>query len=566
MNSMTQYGPELEISEELHKEKYRSKGETFYECMNRISDVLGDGDRHRRAFREILLNRRFLPGGRVQSSIGSPRLTTAFNCFVSETIDDSMKGIMNAASNAAETMRKGGGIGYDFSTIRYDGALIHTLNSRASGVLPFMDIFNSVCGTVASAGNRRGAQMGVLRVDHPDIEAFVSAKQNGTALNNFNISVAITDEFMEALLNGDAFDLKWDGKTVETIDPVGLWNKIMRSNWDWAEPGVLFIDQINRENNLAYCETISATNPCGEQPLPPNGACLLGSYNLTQYIKGQSFDVDMFKADIHEVTRAMDNVIDNTIYPLPEQMVEAKAKRRMGQGITGLANAAEALGHAYGSEWFVEFTKEVMKVLRNEAYKASVELAKEKGAFPAYDEQYLNSPFIKRLPKKIKEGIKEHGIRNSHLVSIAPCGTISLTADNVSSSIEPVFALTTKRLIKTSEGDTKEVTVPDYGYRHFGIEGKTSDKVTISDHLGVLLACQPYVDSAVSKTCNVGDDVTWEEFKDVYTNAWRGGAKGITTFRQSGKRFGVLQSDDETPTDEGAQCTIDWETGKRTCE
>jgi len=573
MTNWKTYGPTLEISEQLHAEKHRGKGESFYEGMNRVSDVLGDGDDHRRAFRDVLLNRRFLPGGRVQSAIGSPRKTTAFNCFVSQTIKDSMKGIMNAATDAAETMRKGGGIGYDFSTIRPDGAPINSLSSRASGVLPFMDIFNSVCGTVASAGNRRGAQMGVLRIDHPDIEEFVRAKQNSDKLTNFNISIAVTDEFMECLEAGDAFDLKWEGKTVETIDPEALWNEIMRANWDWAEPGVLFIDRINEENNLAYVETIAATNPCGEQPLPPNGACLLGSYNLTQYVRlgtDAAFDVDQFKSDIHVVTRAMDNVVDNTIYPLEEQEVEAQNKRRMGQGITGLANAAEALGYPYGSEKFIEFTKEVMKTLRNEAYRASIDLAKEKGSFPALEtEQYLNSPFIKRLPKKIRDGIKEHGIRNSHLTSVAPCGTISLTADNISSSIEPVFALTTRRLIKTSEGGTKEIEVPDYGYRHFGVRGKTSENVTLSDHLNVLLACQPYVDSAVSKTCNVGDDVTWEKFKDVYVDAWKGGAKGITTFRLSGKRFGIMSSSDGEGTEEvteGAACTIDPDTGKRTCE
>lgn len=562
------YGPTLEISEATHKEKYRGKNESFYDSQNRVAATLGDSEEHRRSFRDILLNQRFLPAGRVQSSIGSPRLTTAFNCFVSETIEDSMQGIMGAATNAALTMKKGGGIGYDFSTIRFDGSLIHTSGSPASGPVSFMRIYDAVCSTVASAGNRRGAQMGVLRIDHPDIEQFIRAKQNSTALTNFNISIAVTDKFMEALESGDSFDLMWDGKVVETVDPVNLWDEIMRATWDWAEPGVLFIDRINEENNLAYTETIAATNPCGEQPLPPNGACLLGSFNLVKYVDPtrRVFDLAKFKEDIPIVVRAMDNVIDNTIYPLPEQEAEAKNKRRMGLGVTGVANALEAMGHQYGDDLFCTDLSFIMKTLRNEAYKASVELSKEKGCFPLFDDQYLDSPYIKRLPKKLRDSIKEHGIRNSHLTSIAPCGTISLTADNVSSSIEPVFAYNTRRLIKTEDGD-KEVQVPDYGYRHFGVEGKRSESVTIQDHLNVLLAAQPYVDSAVSKTCNVGEDVTWEEFKDVYVKAWKGGAKGITTFRLSGKRFGIMSSDDNnSEVTEGAACTIDLETGKRTCE
>jgi len=569
----SQQGPTLEISEQIHKEKYRGKAESFYESQNRVAATLGDSEEHRRAFRSILLDQRFLPGGRVQSAIGSPRRTTAFNCFVSGTIEDSMKGIMDKATEAALTMKQGGGIGYDFSTIRYNGRNISTLNSSASGTLSFMRIYDAVCSTVSSAGNRRGAQMGVLRVDHPDIEEFIRAKQNQTELRHFNLSVGVTDKFMEALQTGDSFDLMWEGEVVETIDPKPLWEELMRATWDWAEPGVLFIDRMNEENNLKYCETIATSNPCGEQPLPPYGACLLGSFNLTKYVqyyqvddKGERsswFDFDQLKKDIPDVVRAMDNAIGSTIYPLPQQEAEAKSKRRMGLGVTGVANALEALGHPYGSPEFISVLKGIMKTLRNESYKASIELAKEKGKFPAYRKAYLDSPYIQRLPKKIWEGIEQYGLRNSHLISIAPCGTISLTANNVSSSIEPVFAYNTKRLIKTAEGD-REVNVPDYGYRHFGVEGKTSDKVTIQDHLDVLLACQPYVDSAVSKTCNVGDEVLWEDFKKIYEDAWKGRAKGITTFRMAGKRFGIMSKVEDVV--EGAACTIDWETGKRTCE
>lgn len=558
-------GPTLEISEQIHSEKYRGKNETFYDAMSRIAGVLGDGDEHRRQFKDILLGQRFLPGGRIQAAIGSPRKVTAFNCFVSCTIPDSADGIMDAAKAAYATMRKGGGIGFDFSPIRYRLARINSLNSHASGAVSHMHIFDSTCSVVMSAGDRRGAMMGVLRVDHPDIEEFIRVKQNKDQLTKFNISVAITDEFMEALENGDAFDLKWEGDTVETIDPEALWNEIMRSTWDWAEPGVLFIDRINEENNLGYCETIAATNPCGEQPLPPNGACLLGSVNLVCYVSDDcSFDGARLKQDLAVIVRAMDNVIDNTIYPLPEQEAEAKAKRRMGIGITGTANALEAMGLPYGSPEFVAELERILKIVRDECYAASVELAKEKGPFPMFSPEYLDSPFIKKLPKRIREGIIEHGIRNSHLTSIAPCGTISLTANNVSSSIEPVFALSTKRLIKTADGD-REVIVPDYGYANFGVSGKTSENVTVDEHLNVLLACQKYVDSAVSKTCNIGSNVTWEEFKDVYVKAWKGGAKGITTFRADGKRFGIMESQDATTTDGGA-CYIDPSTGTKTCE
>lgn len=567
-------GPTLEISQQIHAEKYRGPNESFEEAMARIAGALGDTDEHRRAFKHILLDQRFLPGGRIQAAIGSPRQTTAFNCFVSETIEDSAVGIMAAATNAYETMRKGGGDGFDFSTIRPRGTRINSVHSSASGAVSHMEIFDSVCGVVASAGNRRGAMMGVLRVDHPDIEEFIRAKQNTTALTNFNVSVAVTDEFMEALENGEAFDLKWEGRAVETVDPENLWNEIMRATWEYAEPGVLFIDRINEQNNLQYCETIAATNPCGEQPLPPNGACLLGSMNLVKFIVpnqkgGYKFNFTTFKEDIPTIIRAMDNVIDNTIYPLEEQMLEAHSKRRMGIGVTGVANAIEAMGHEYGSPEFIAVLERIMKTLRNEAYRASVELAIEKGPFPLFDqEKYMDSAYVRKLPKELQEDIFNYGIRNSHLISIAPCGTISLTADNVSSSIEPVFAYSTNRLIKTAQGD-KEVVVPDYGYSNFGTLGKTTGDVTIDDHLNVLLACQKYVDSAVSKTCNVGEEVSWEEFKDVYIRAWKGGAKGITTFRLSGRRFGIMRdsSDEDRKTDtEGGACFYDPATGRKTCE
>lgn len=564
------YGPILPISEETHARKHRLKGETFREAMSRISNILSDTAEHFYDYRDILLNQRFLPGGRIQAAVGSPRRTTAFNCYVSRTIEDSMSGIMDSAKEAAHTMRLGGGIGYNFGTIRPKGDIIVSLDSKASGPVSFMHIFDSVCKTVSSAGARRGAQMGVLPIDHPDIEEFIEAKTNTDMLTQFNISVGVTDEFMEAVDKGTDFELKWGGKVYQRVDARYLWDKIMRATWDWAEPGILFIDRINEMNNLWYCETIAATNPCGEQPLPPYGACLLGSFNLTKYVdeyqpRHYRFDWEKFKADIPVVVRAQDNVIDNTVYPLPEQGQEAKNKRRMGLGYTGLANAGEVLGYVYGSPEFLKFAEKVHKILANESYRASAMLAKEKGAFPLFDkEKYLESKFIKRLDKDVRELINSTGIRNSHLTSIAPTGTISLGADNVSGGCEPVFSHYYDRTIITDDGGQKVERVSDYAYRVWDVKGKTADELSTDEHLAVLMLATKWVDSAVSKTINVGSNVTWEEFKDIYMKAWKGKCKGVTTFRDAGMRYGVLNKVEEEK--EGGACYIDPMTGKKSCD
>ena len=589
------YGPTLDISNEIDAQKYRQSGEDFYEKCVRIAQALKDNDDHFVRFKDILRNMRFLPAGRVQNAMGSARQTTAYNCFVSGQIDDSMSSIMQRATEAAETMRRGGGIGYDFSRIRPTGDLIKSLESRSSGPVSFMGIFDAVCQTIASSGHRRGAQMGVLRIDHPDIEEFIRAKHNSDRLTGFNVSVGVTDKFMECLRDNKPFPLEFDGRVYKEIDPRALWDMIMRSTWDWAEPGVLFVDRINEMNNLWYCETIEATNPCGEQPLPPYGACLLGSFNLTRYVVGgrlrgqRDFDWEQFKKDIYDVVAAMDNVIDRTIYPLASQEKEAKDKRRMGLGITGLANAAEMLNYGYASQHFMEFTSRVLQVLRNHCYYASADLASEKGSFPLYDEQkYLNGAFIKTLPESVRERIKECGIRNSHLTSIAPTGTISLTADNVSSGIEPPFSLFYDRTMNLGDGQVTQ-RVEDYAYRQ-GVHGRTANEISAEEHLSVLALSQKYVDSAVSKTCNVSDSVSYEDFKKLYEDAWAAGCKGITTFRAAGKRYGVLNevasAEDETkgvPKDvasedandnvqstEGATaaeaCFFDPETGLRSCE
>jgi ribonucleoside-diphosphate reductase alpha chain len=579
------YGPTLAISEEIHAMKYRSRGESFRDAMVRVADALKDNDAHYLELKDILLHQRFLPAGRVQAAMGSPKVVTAYNCFVSGTIPDSMDGIMEAAHEAAETMRLGGGIGYDFSGLRPRGDHIRSLDSRSSGPISFMGIFDAICKTIASAGHRRGAQMGVLRVDHPDIEEFVESKQNSHNLTQFNVSVGVTDAFMDAVINDKMFDLTFEGRTYKTIRAKALWDKILRSTWDWAEPGILFIDRINKKNNLWYAEVIAATNPCGEQPLPPYGACLLGSLNLTKYIEkgvdgNWEFNYDQLIHDIAPVVRAMDNVVDRTFYPLKQQEGEAKSKRRMGLGVTGLANAGEALGFEFGSDKFLEWQAKVMGIVRDYCYRASIALSIEKGAFPLFiADKYLQSGFAKTLPDDIRADIRRYGIRNSHLLSIAPTGTISLSADNISSGIEPVFSHFYDRTIQTFDGPKVE-RVEDYGYRVFGVKGKTANELSVFDHVKVLNLASKFVDSACSKTCNVGDEVTWEQFKDVYMQAYLGGASGCTTFRASGKRYGILnaasvedvaeepEKDVDTFVDEkeGGACYFDPATGLRTCE
>lgn len=887
------YGPLVPISEEIHQMKYRLEGESFEQAQYRFSSTLSDNDAHRHALTDILLDMRFLPAGRVQAAIGAPLQITPWNCFVSGTIGDDFDDIMAKATEAGQTMRLGGGIGYDFSTLRPRGSLIKSLNSQSSGPVSFMDIFDSICGTISSAGHRRGAQMGVLRVDHPDVEEFVNAKTNSNKLTRFNVSVGITDVFMRAVKEDDDFNLKFKGRVYKQIKARALWEQIMRNTWHWAEPGVLFIDRINEWNNLWYCEQIAATNPCvpgdtpvltsngyeiiedlvgktvdvwngevwsqvrpfstgfndtvnvnlsdgsvlrctpnhefclafsyndsrdgkytkikaselkqgdmlakfnmpvitegvdytidpysqgfysgdgtagynysflyepkwscisrlekygsvkdfsdkrkiwkhgqmfdkrfvpingslnyklnwlaglldsdgtktndkngsgfqitstsedfllnvrlmlttlgcqtkvvlgdtegmkkmpdgrgqhkeyfckttyrlligntdshslwelglktsrisfeeripqidarqfikvvsvsksepcetfcftdkisgrgtfngvvtgqcGEQPLPPYGACLLGSFNLVKYVKGTNlkfFDGSLFYKDIMAVVRAMDNIIDIGIYPLRQQEEEGKSKRRMGLGVTGLANALEYIGFPYGTPGFIRQMNLILETLRDVSYEASIELAKEKGPFPLYDERFLTGKFIQTLPVRLQDGIKKHGIRNSHLLSIAPTGTISLAADNVSSGIEPVFTHSYVRTINTAD-DVRHEEVEDYGFRVWGVRGRTANELTPEEHVAVLVNAQRWIDSSCSKTCNVGSDVSFDRFKNIYMTAYDEGGKGCTTFRAAGKRVGILNEkkkeyiDDE---DEVLVCAIDPTTGQPTC-
>ena len=576
-NSEKFNGPVIPIAVWADEQKYRQEGESYNQKCARVAGALTDDQDHYNNFVDIIKNQRFLAGGRVQTAAGSYRRVTAFNCFVMAKVPDSLGGIMQVATEAAKTMQMGGGVGYDFSSIRPKGSRIKSLGSQASGPVSFMGIMDAICKTIASAGHRRGAQMGCLRIDHPDIMEFITAKTNDHHLTQFNVSILVTDAFMEAVKTDSDFDLVFEGKVFDTVRARSLWDSTLRATWDWAEPGVIFIDRVNQMNNLWYMEDISATNPCGEQPLPPYGACLLGSFNLTKYVNADGFNYSLLEHDIPFVVRAMDNVIDETIYPLPEQESEAKNKRRMGLGVTGLGNVLGYLNIDYGTPEAQEFTRNLLRLIANRCYRSSVSLAVEKGPFPAFDaEKYCQGQFIKKLDFDVQQDIRRYGIRNSHLSSIAPTGTISLTANNVSSGLEPVFSLKYDRTVQTQSGPIVEA-VEDYAFREWGIKCRTSDQVTVKEHVAMLTAAQEWIDSACSKTCNVGENVGWEEFKDVYMQAYEGGAKGCTTFRAAGKRFGILNASssedmvsekvnsDETIV-EGGACYIDPETGIRSCD
>lgn len=581
---MRSVGPQLLFSEQLHATKYREEGEDFRACVDRQAAALKDTDEHFHKLRDIYGDMRFMNGGRVQAAVGSTKIVTAYNCFVSGTIADSFvdgpNSIAQMTVEAATTMRMGGGIGYDFSTLRPSGDRIAGVDSTTDGPIAFMPVFNAWCKATSSSGNRRGAQMAVLRIDHPDIETFIRCKQSQGALGGFNISVGVTDEFMNCLKTGERFPLTFKGKVYRYVDPEALWEMLMRSTWDWAEPGVLFIDTINRMNNLWYCEDIAATNPCGEQPLPPYGACLLGSFNVTRYItpaaSGYSFNWSQLREDVAPVVRALDNVIDRTRYPLDKQADEAKNKRRMGIGATGMANAIEACGYEYGTTGYLNMQTRILEIIRDEAYRASVELAKEKGAFPLYDDRYLQSLFVKTLPEDIQEGIALHGIRNSHLTSIAPTGTISFCMDYVSSGVEPVIGIPDESFQMHYEGTRKvnmphgqvKVQVSDYGFREFGVKGVMAQDVSAQQHVSVLAAATRMVDSAVSKTTNVSGDMDWEDFKNIYVSAWETGCKGCTTFTTGGKRESIF-GDTTKPAEADAEaeaCVYDPTTGTRSCD
>jgi ribonucleoside-diphosphate reductase alpha chain len=576
-----------DISTEVLIEKYAKGNETSIEQVySRVAEALAEieSPKSRKKHAEEFLwamQHGFIPAGRVSSAAGTGLQTTLINCFVQpvgDSITESINGqpgIYTALAQAAETMRRGGGVGYNFSAIRPKGAQVKGTGSSASGPISYMKVFDRSCETVESAGARRGAQMAVLNIDHPDICEFITVKQERGQLNNFNVSVGVTDAFMRAVEADQPFELahsvepnaelkkagayrREDGKWVYKKLPArDVWDLIMKSTYAAAEPGILYIDRINQENNLAYCEKIEATNPCGEQPLPDYGCCCLGSLNLTAYVTSPfaaepHFDFDMLARVTRIAVRMLDNVLSATRWPLPEQAQEASDKRRLGLGFTGLGDALIMLGVRYDSDRGRELAGEISRVMRDAAYASSVELAKERGAFPKLDvEKYLQSGFATRLSDELKNEIRKHGIRNSHLTSIAPTGTISLAfADNASNGIEPAFSWFYNRTKRMPDGTKKDYTVEDHAYRVYRALGHDVSKlpqafvsaleISATDHMLMVAAVAPYIDAAISKTVNVPENYPYSDFKNLYMEAWRKGLKGITTYRPNSVLGAVL--------------------------
>ena len=560
------------IAEQIWDMKYRMKDadgqavdasveDSWRRVARDLARVEKDPTKWEERFYAALEDFRFLPAGRILAGAGTGRAVTLFNCFVMGTIPDSMAGIFEMLKEAALTMQQGGGIGYDFSTIRPRGAAVKGVAADASGPLTFMDVWDAMCRTIMSAGSRRGAMMATMRCDHPDIEAFIEAKQDSARLRMFNLSVLVTDDFMEAVKVDGPWDLKFEGRVYHTVQARDLWNRIMRATYDYAEPGVIFIDRINKANNLQYAETIAATNPCGEQPLPPYGACLLGSINLARLVENPFTDaakLDRKALDelVRTAVRMMDNVVDASKFPLPQQAAEAEAKRRIGLGVTGLADALLMLGLRYGAPDAVEQTRDWMKAIARSAYLASVDLAKEKGAFPLFDaDEYLKSGFMSRMDPDVREAIARHGIRNALLTSIAPTGTISLYAGNVSSGIEPVFAYAYTRKVLQKDGSRTEEEVVDYAVQMWrDLKGEAAlpdyfvnaQTLAPKDHVAMQAAAQDWVDSSISKTINCPEDISFEDFKDVYLSAWDLGCKGCTTYRPNDVTGSVLSVSEKT--------------------
>ncbi|WP_370230974.1 adenosylcobalamin-dependent ribonucleoside-diphosphate reductase [Salipiger bermudensis] len=559
------------IAEQIWDMKYRFKEadgtpidmsveDSWRRIARSLASVEKDAGRWEETFFEALEDFKYLPAGRITAGAGTARSVTLFNCFVMGTVPDSMSGIFDMLKEAALTMQQGGGIGYDFSTIRPKGAIVHGVAADASGPLSFMAVWDAMCRTIMSAGSRRGAMMATMRCDHPDVEQFIAAKSDSARLRMFNLSVLVTDPFMEAVKADGSWDLKFDGKVYHTVKARDLWNKIMKATYDYAEPGVIFIDRINEANNLNYVEQIAATNPCGEQPLPPYGACLLGSINLARLVTdpftdAAEIDDAALETLVATAVRMMDNVVDASRFPLPEQEEEAQNKRRIGLGVTGLADALLMKGLRYGSEEAAAQTEDWLHRIARASYLASVELAKEKGAFPLFDaEKYLASGNMLNMDEDVREAIRTHGIRNALLTSIAPTGTISLYAGNVSSGIEPVFAYAYKRKVLQKDGTRTEEEVVDYAVQmwrdlkgdaelpEYFVNAQTLDP---QDHVRMQAAAQKWIDSSISKTINCPEDISFEAFKDVYMQAYETGCKGCTTYRPNDVTGSVLSVSEE---------------------
>lgn len=562
------------ISRQIWDAKYRLKAQdgtpidvTIEDSWRRVARALAapevKPDEWEEPFYQALEDFRFLPAGRIFAGAGTERRVTLFNCFVMGDIEDDLGSIFDHLREAALTMQQGGGIGYDFSSLRPKGALVRGVGADASGPLSFMDVWDAMCRTIMSAGARRGAMMATLRCDHPDIEAFIAAKREPGRLRNFNLSVLVTDAFMQAVERDLDWPLVFDRQVLRTFRARALWDNITRATYDYAEPGVIFIDRINARNNLAYCETIHSTNPCGEQPLPPYGACLLGSINLSRLVRyaftpDARIDEGELAGLVRIAVRLMDNTIDVSGFPLDAQRQEAFAKRRIGLGITGLADALMMTGLRYGSTEAATQAGRWAEIISHAAYRISCDLAAEKGAFPLFDrEAYLASETVRTLPDDIRARIAADGIRNGLLTSIAPTGTISLVADNASSGIEPIFALSYTRKVLQPDGSKLEEEVCDYALRRFRAQFGddaplpahfvTAQDLTPTEHVRMQATVQRHVDSAISKTVNVPEDFPFEAFQEVYREAYRSGCKGCTTYRPNAITGSVLEAKPADP-------------------
>lgn len=543
-----------------------SLADTWSRVARSVASVESDSRKWEKRFESVLEGFHFLPGGRVLAGAGLGKDVTLFNCFVAGRLVDSLDGILESLKETAITMQYGGGIGLDFSPLRPSGSPATRTGATASGPVSFMQVWDSMCETLLATGRRRGAMMGTLRCDHPDIEAFIDAKRDPEALHNFNLSVLVTDDFLRAVEEDREWPLAYSpaGSSFSDrcVSAGKLWRQIVESALETAEPGLLFVDTMNRENNLWYCESISATNPCGEVPLPAHGACNLGSINLAAAVSSPfSDDAAIDDEELQHLSgiavRFLDNVIDVSRYPLEKQAAQAKRTRRIGLGITGLGDALAMLGLRYDSEAARNVAADAMRTIRDSAYRASIKLAQERGSFPAFDtSRYCEAPFIRRLPGDVRAALAKQGIRNSHMLSIAPAGTISLLAGNVSSGIEPIYALEAVRSVRDATQHMREIVVEDFAFRRWrdkcGAATSppesfvTADDMSGDAHLAMQASLQPYVDSAISKTITLAPEATAETVDEIFRSAHAQGIKGCTVFRPGSMRGEVIRTRDES--------------------